>query len=76
MVAVTGGAFMGAYLMWEFFPGQPALQVRAYAMWLCSLQPASMRVTPTLQAHGRVWVFLPNLELKPVELTHTSKPVG
>ena len=57
MVAVIGGAFMGAYLMWEFFPGQPALQVRAYAMWLCSLRPASMRVTPTLQAHGRVWVY-------------------
>ena len=37
MVAVIGGAFMGAYLMWEFFPGQPALQVRAHAMGSCSL---------------------------------------
>ena len=37
MVALTGGAFMGAYLMWEFFPGQPALQVRASTMRLCSL---------------------------------------
>ncbi len=28
VVALVGGTFMGAYLMWEFFPNQPFLQVR------------------------------------------------
>ena len=29
LLALVGGTCMGAYLMWEFFPGQPFLQVWA-----------------------------------------------
>lgn len=29
LLALVGGTSIGAYLMWEFFPGQPFLQVRA-----------------------------------------------
>lgn len=28
LLALVGGTFTGAYLMWEFFPNQPLLQVR------------------------------------------------
>ena len=27
LLALVGGTFTGAYLMWEFFPNQPLLQV-------------------------------------------------
>ena len=27
LLALVGGTFMGAYLMWEFFPNQALLQV-------------------------------------------------
>ena len=35
LLALVGGAFTGAYLMWEFFPNQPLLQVWPSARMGC-----------------------------------------
>ncbi len=35
LLALVGGTFTGAYLMWEFFPNQPLLQVGSLAYTAC-----------------------------------------
>ncbi|CAK0743676.1 hypothetical protein CVIRNUC_001488 [Coccomyxa viridis] len=64
MVAVIGGAFMGAYLMWEFFPGQPALQMLVFgattlvAVFLVLLQQPSRESATWLPYLAAVWALM------------------
>ena len=54
VLALVGGTFLGAYLMWEFFPDQPVLQVCACTPFLL----ITMRCL--VSAPGRVQCFLQN----------------